>query len=293
MKVGEVAKFACEASQTTGFIQLAIVLRKEDKKKKALQPDHDHDHDHDHDEHCSGDHSHGGHSHGGHSHGHSHGASRVSQEDFGHSCGANFFKEMQENADLFRYQEVPLEFEFELLGFQGPGSYQREAWEMSNREKFIEVPKLKEVGNALYKEENYALACERYSFAIGLTEALTASTEWEKEVSPQEFKQTGELDLVLRLNYAACKIKQEEYPEAITQCSEVLKRDKGNQKALFRRGQAYLRMGRELELAQKDFDEVAKVNAALPELKGELALLQKKFKAARDHEKKMFSNIFQ
>jgi len=286
MKAGECARFTCDKEQSAGFVPLAVVLRKEDKRKRAAMEKEDHHHHH---HHCDHDYNHDDHNH---NHNHGHNSAAAVEDDGHHSCGANFMRDMQENSDLFRYQGIPLVFEFEMLEVQEPGSFQREAWELTNEEKFAEVAIVKDQGNALFKEARYDAACEKYAFAIGLTEALLASTQWEASAAPDQLTQTDEFNLSLRLNYAAGKIKLRDYEPAIAQCTEVLRKDKANQKALFRRGQAYLRVGRDLELAQKDLDALAALNPSLPDLKAEQKLLQEKQRAAREKEKKMFGDMF-
>jgi tetratricopeptide (TPR) repeat protein len=199
---------------------------------------------------------------------------------------------MREHSDLFAYQNQPLEFEIELFQVQEPGTFQRDAWELSHREKYDDIPKLKDEGNTFFKAGQYEEAIEKYTRALGFVEALEAANSWESESSQEERDTIANLSILLRLNYSAAKIKTQEYKDAIQQCSEVLKKDKNNQKALFRRGQAYLREGRELELAQKDFEILAQLDPSLPELKQEQKVLNEKFKAAREKEKKMFSKIF-
>ncbi|KAJ3027745.1 UNVERIFIED_CONTAM: hypothetical protein HDU68_003190 [Siphonaria sp. JEL0065] len=104
-----------------------------------------------------------------------------------------------------------------------------------------------------------------------------------------------------RLNYAACKLKLGEFSTVIIQCSEVLKNDKANVKALFRRAQAYRKIGRDLELAQKDLNSlrdlfvgrgIAEDNGEFVELKREEKELEVKFKAVQLKEKKMYGNMF-
>ncbi|KAJ3085179.1 hypothetical protein HK102_000240 [Quaeritorhiza haematococci] len=62
-----------------------------------------------------------------------------------------------------------------------------------------------------------------------------------------------------RLNYAACKLKLGDLPTVVAQCTEVLSKDSTSVKALFRRGQAYTKIGRDLDLAQKDFATIQEI----------------------------------
>ncbi|KAJ3128280.1 hypothetical protein HK098_004859 [Nowakowskiella sp. JEL0407] len=118
-----------------------------------------------------------------------------------------------------------------------------------------------------------------------------------------------------RLNYAACKLKLSDFVTVIIQCSEVLKHNQNTLKALFRRGQAYLRLGRDLDLAEKDFlrckeiliekasaeangesEKIPSIVQKMPEmieLRKELHILKDKQSQHQMKEQKMFGGIFQ
>ncbi|KAJ3298238.1 hypothetical protein HK104_010946 [Borealophlyctis nickersoniae] len=106
-----------------------------------------------------------------------------------------------------------------------------------------------------------------------------------------------------RLNYAACKMKLGDYPTVISQCTEVLSNDPQCIKALFRRGQAYLRIGRDLELAERDYKALRSILEKEPdvyredgpewaELRREEKALETKWRVYREKEKKMFGKMF-
>lgn len=108
------------------------------------------------------------------------------------------------------------------------------------------------------------------------------------------------LDLTTRLNYAACQLKLGDYSPVIIQCSEVLNREPKNVKALFRRGQAYFSLGRDLDLASKDFSLIRTILEkdllqSTPEwtdlLRMEKSLCEK-FKIHEAKEKQAFSSMF-
>lgn len=60
----------------------------------------------------------------------------------------------------------------ELLKFQGPNDFEKETWTMSPAEKLAVVPKLKEIGNTLYKARQYEEASDKYAEALGILEQL-------------------------------------------------------------------------------------------------------------------------
>lgn len=59
-----------------------------------------------------------------------------------------------------------------------------------------------------------------------------------------------------RLNHAACQLKLGDFKSVIGTTTLILDKEPKCIKALFRRGQALLNIGRDLELVRKDFDAV-------------------------------------
>lgn len=109
------------------------------------------------------------------------------------------------------------------------------------------------------------------------------------------------LDVSLRLNFCACQLKLGGFNQVIIQCSEILKRDPNNLKALFRRCQAYYNIGRDLDLAEIDcnsfrsclnkLDVDRKRSEWLDLLKMEKNI-QEKLVFHQEKEKQLYSGIF-
>lgn len=120
-----------------------------------------------------------------------------------------------------------------------------------------------------------------------------------------------------RLNYVACKLKQNDYRTAVSQCTEIINqiKEKGNDylvyktKAFFRRSQAYLSIGGDPTFASNDLvecrrildDRIAKSNNEVEKngIKAELAeveVLSRKIDQAiaqqTSKEREMYSKIF-
>lgn len=92
----------------------------------------------------------------------------------------------------------------------------------------------KEKGNALFKEKKFEEACKVYMEAVS---ALTqGSNEEEKEDAVQN------IHVPLVNNLAACFVELGEWRRAAALSNEVLKLDKGNLKAMLRKGRALLHM---------------------------------------------------
>ncbi|KND02919.1 uncharacterized protein SPPG_02000 [Spizellomyces punctatus DAOM BR117] len=294
MTVGERSRFLCMPEYCEGYVQLAKVLKQErENRNKAKQglP-----------------------------------TSRV------HGCCAHaLHQEMESQSDLAELYNVPLEFEIELVDVQSPDSYVREPWEMETIDKYREAPIRKEEGGKLYKEGRYPQALEKYTRALALLESVSMSStvmdmqraqvadgkksrqsadlESDSQTEDTKSEVDNEINLdtlnalmqACRLNYAACKLKLGDPESVIPQCTEVLKQDPTNVKALFRRGQAFLQIGRDLDLAQHDFEKLrnileagnyAKAGPEFTELRKEEQLLETKLRAHREKERRMFSNIF-
>ncbi|KAJ3161453.1 hypothetical protein HDU86_007235 [Geranomyces michiganensis] len=275
MRVGEKARFLCMPQYCEGYVQLAKVLKQEKENRanalKGLPP-------------------------------------RPAQSGGG-CCAHSMREEMEAHSDLAELHGVPLEFEIDLLEVLPPEGYTREPWEMELMDKYREAPLRKDEGAALYKEGKWAEGLAKYTRALALLESVGMSTDVQDmrradgsdEVGGISLAVVDSLTLACRLNYAACKLKLGDLPPVIVQCTEVLNHEPENRKALFRRGQAYARIGRDLELAQADFAKLEDVlGRADPDkkasewadLRKEQMLLRAKLGAHREKERKMFGNIF-
>ncbi|KAJ3319609.1 hypothetical protein HDV06_006171 [Boothiomyces sp. JEL0866] len=280
MKIGERARFLCMPEYCDGFSQLESVMRQEKMNRELKEQ----------------------------------GKPPI---NFGGCCAHATPEMMEINKGLEDLIQVPLEFEFELVEVQHPDSFEREPWELTPYEKYLEIPKIKEEGNELFKKGDYENANKKYERCLTLAESLATTgivldlkkekTEDEKRIKrglepeesiiPKDNKiELEKVELMIqsvRLNYAICKMKLKDYQSAIQQCNKVLQTDQKCVKALFRRGQSYLELGRDLDLAQKDFETLKNLMArGSPEF-NQLAqlesMLQKKLKIHAQKEKQMFS----
>lgn len=127
-----------------------------------------------------------------------------------------------------------LNFEVELLGFNDK---KKEKWELSEEEKVAEATRLKNEGNQLLKQGDFANAAKTYEEGIDFVDGETAESALN-------------IIKILRMNASQAYIKTKQYTKAIDLASKVLKDDPNNLKTLYRRGVAYL--------GNQDFD-LAKV----------------------------------
>ena len=129
----------------------------------------------------------------------------------------------------------PLCFEMELVAVEQPGNYKKDHWAMTDPEKTVAVSALREEGNALYKQGNYGGASGKYFEALSYLEEQIVKEKPQSE----EWYAIANTKVPLLLNYAQCKLLEEEYAEVIRHTTSVLEIDPENIKALYRRGRAH------------------------------------------------------
>lgn len=94
------------------------------------------------------------------------------------------------------------------------------------------------------------------------------------------------------LNYAQCKLNVKDYYHAIEHCTEILKYDRDNVKALFRRAKAHTGAWN-FEEARKDFEQAVKSDQLLlGAVTKELKHLDSLEKSNDLKDKQRFKNMF-
>jgi AH receptor-interacting protein len=157
-----------------------------------------------------------------------------------------------QHKDLADLGGVDFVVEFELVDVQN--EFEREHWEIGLEEKQALIPILKAQGDALFKSSQLTEASTKYFTAIAYHEAIKA----RYGAAPDE---VAALYIPLLLNLSACKLKLGDFPAAIDHTTSVLDVDPNNVKALFRRGQAHMQRGRDLELAVEDLSRAHQLAA--------------------------------
>ncbi|CAL8071883.1 unnamed protein product [Calicophoron daubneyi] len=188
-----------------------------------------------------------------------------------HCCGLMGLQEQgglgYPDLDELMMKPEPLEFIFDLVRVDVPGTTRKEIWIMNPEEKAKIVPVLREEGNQLYAKGDYEGASARYKEALAVLEQLSLR---EKPGDP-EWVELDQARVPLFVNLAQCQFKMKEYYAVIESTSEALSRDPNNVKALYRRSKAYTETW-DLDLAAEDLKTVAKLmpemaEAAATELK--------------------------
>ncbi|XP_014224883.1 aryl-hydrocarbon-interacting protein-like 1 [Trichogramma pretiosum] len=207
-----------------------------------------------------------------------------------HCCGVTLQNEgigYDDLNDLIKHPQN-LEFTIELLQAVQPTEYEKESWQMTEKEKLDNVPVLREKGNALFRQKNYEAASEMYAKAIGIVEQLMLS---EKPKDPEWLKLDA-LKVPLLLNYSQCKLINKEYYAVIEHCNTVLKSDPNNVKAFYKRGKAHIGAWNEKE-AIADLTKAAELDKSLQAtIDKELQLFANNIKERDKKQSKQFANMF-
>ncbi|KAL1473605.1 hypothetical protein MTO96_021897 [Rhipicephalus appendiculatus] len=184
------------------------------------------------------------------------------------------------NAQFNIPPNATVEYEVTLKSFENV----KENWEMDAPEKVEQGEICKSKGTAFLKAEKYNLALGKYRRAVTLLE----HDALEGELNDRR----NALLLATNLNMALCYNKLNDPLEAIRACNGALALDPRSEKALFRRGQAYI-ASNEFELARKDFEEVLKIDSNNKAARNQLSICTVKLKQQLQKERQMYKHIFE
>jgi len=162
--------------------------------------------------------------------------------------------------DLNELLKAPcdLEFVIELLQVEYDGEYERETWQLSEEDRMVEIPKLKDEGNQLYKEGKLEAAAEKYSRAIGFLDQLMLC----EKPGEEEWSKLNNQKMAILSNFAQVKLALKEYYQVIEHCSTIIEHQPENVKALYRRGKAHSLVWN-MEDAKEDFLKVRQLDPSL------------------------------
>jgi len=183
---------------------------------------------------------------------------RTGKEIRQHTCAHAAMATGYEDLDKLAAERPQLQFEIELVKVEQPDEYKQDSWQLTDQQKWTAIPKLRQVGNELYREGKPAEAAEKYYEALCYLEQLVAkekpqSDEWNKIESEK---------LPLLLNYAQCKMASHDYHDVIKHTSSALEIDPHNVKAYYRRAKAHVACWN-VEEAKSDFKQVVTLDSTL------------------------------
>ncbi|CAL7944557.1 unnamed protein product [Xylocopa violacea] len=173
-----------------------------------------------------------------------------------------------------------VEYIVELKSFEKA----KEIMFLKNKEQLEQVKICKEKGTNYFKANKYSLAIKLYKKAA-------SHLKYGRNIDEDLKAEADNLLVATHLNLALCYLKTNQYVEAKDSCNEVLKLNAQNEKALFRRGQAYLGLASP-EIAIKDFQEVLKVEPKNTAAAKQIIACNNLIKKQLAKEKKLYANMF-
>lgn len=157
-----------------------------------------------------------------------------------------------------------------------------ELWSMKPSEKIKQAQICKERGTQHFKCEKIHLAVMMYKKVL---KYLDVTSDFKDDL------QSNNLMLTAHLNLGLCYLKTNEHILAKESCDKALELSPQNEKALFRRGQAYLGLASP-EIAIKDFQEVLKVEPKNTAASKQIIICSSLIKKQLAKEKKLYANMF-
>ncbi|XP_051865889.1 AH receptor-interacting protein [Pristis pectinata] len=250
MRQGEVAEFRCDTKHVLVYPMVSKSLRNIAVGKDPLEGQR----------HCCG----------------------ITQLHEHHSLGHPDLDDLQSNPQ-------PLIFLIEMLKVEEPGSYEQEAWAMSDEEKLEAVPHIHEEGNRLFKAGRVKEAAKKYHDAI----ACLKNLQMKERPGDEHWMALDGMITPLLLNYCQCKMMLEEYYEVIEHCTSIINKYEDNVKAYFKRGKAQGAVWNEAE-ARKDLSKAALLDPSLASLVSrELRQIEDRIRRKEEEEKVRYKTLFQ
>lgn len=176
--------------------------------------------------------------------------------------------------------DATVEFTVTLKSFEKA----KESWSMDSQEKIDQSLLYKEKGTNYFKAGKLELAVKMYK-------KILSCLEFDKTFEGELAAERNPLVLSANLNLALVYLKQNNAFEAKNAATEAINQDNTNEKAYFRRGQAYLLL-REAELAAEDFAACLKIEPNNKAAQAQLALCKKTLQEQLQKEKKIYGNMF-
>jgi tetratricopeptide (TPR) repeat protein len=152
----------------------------------------------------------------------------------------------------------------------------------TNKQRLAAADLQKKGGTIAFKDHDFKSAARHFLDGVQLLGGC-------RDMSPEVTAQVNELQLSMLLNLAMCFLKLEKWNKAIDNCTEALKLDAANGKALFRRATAYEQQG-EIDKALADAKlATPKDDAAIVAL---IRRVEARIAKRTENEKKMYQKMF-
>ncbi|KAG9291038.1 hypothetical protein G9A89_012910 [Geosiphon pyriformis] len=170
----------------------------------------------------------------------------------------------------------------------------------ANAERLEAGKKKKDLGNEFFKNGNIQEALRNYHKALLDLNGLQNNKSFaifRKDQNKQPDKDPLQEDIIKTValvysNMAACQIKLNKSTRAIECANQALKNDPTNEKALFRRAQAYINEGN-VDGAEADLKKLSEKNPDDPGIKREWQRLKLKDKQQEKKQRQDLKGIFE
>ncbi|RZF38651.1 hypothetical protein LSTR_LSTR003457 [Laodelphax striatellus] len=170
-----------------------------------------------------------------------------------------------------------------------------EHYEMNKDQRIEYAETLKSKGTKYFKDGRYQIALKMFRKAVEYIDSPEEEEE-VKDVDPSTVSNAQKLKKLLEaihLNSSLCYLKVGEHLKAKDECDKAIKlKLEANEKAYFRRGQAYLGLG-EPEKARLDFEETLKIDPNNKAAAAQINVCAQKLKEQKAKEKKIYANMFE
>lgn len=155
---------------------------------------------------------------------------------------------------------------------------------MNTSEKLKQAQLQKEKGTKYF-------TCNKLSLAVKVYYKVFTYLDAEPDFTDNDKIERDNIALATHLNLALCHLKIENYLSAKDECTKALSIDPKNEKAYFRRGQAYLGLASP-EIAIKDFQEVLNIEPKNTAASKQIIICNRLIKQQLSKEKKLYANMF-
>ena len=161
---------------------------------------------------------------------------------------------------------------------------EKDVWSMTNGERVEAGEATKAAGNDAYKAGKLELAERKYDKALRFV-------EHDQSFSDDEKKETKKIKLSLYLNGAAVSLKRKKWKDASESAGKALDLDAGNEKALYRRAQAFVEV-EEYDEARRDVRKLLEGDDTHREGRALLQRIKKLEAAQMKKDAKTFGGMF-
>ncbi|EIE25611.1 hypothetical protein COCSUDRAFT_83618 [Coccomyxa subellipsoidea C-169] len=189
----------------------------------------------------------------------------------------------------FSFPNVPpnaeLEYQVELVDFDAADEM-KDRGEMTYEERLEAAERHRMKGNALFQQGENTDALGKYAMALSYI-----NEDFMIQLQGPHAEKAQSLKTPIHLNMAACQIRLQDWQGVTWNCSQVLAKEKGNAKALFRRGRAHNALGH-TEEALQDLTAAAQAAPDDRAISREIQAVKANMRRDREAQAKMFKGAF-